>query len=161
MFSSPTGVAPGARVQGPSLVEITQGQVYAKCGADAHVSQVCDRGATATDLEDGELTELVLACSPDGVRFKFSKQGVQCCGFNTTKPGVYNITFMVTDSSGANSTVDRQLKVRSKAHFVYQRTMWLQSSKSVRPVIDIALFVSDNICYDLIVASTLICGSVI
>jgi hypothetical protein len=38
------------------------GYVQCPAGQDVPVSVLCDRGATATDDGDGDLTDLVLAC---------------------------------------------------------------------------------------------------
>eukprot|EP00959_Pyramimonas_sp_CCMP1952_P310470 6497680-Pyramimonas_sp.AAC.1 len=65
--------------------------------------QVCDRGATARDTVDGDLTRRVLACSPDGKTNRFSERGVKGCGINTSVPGVYTIVFEVFNSAGMKS----------------------------------------------------------
>lgn len=102
---------PPSTMQGPKLVVITEGRIYAACGKNARLSDVCDHGAVAVDAEDGVMDEFVTACSPDGMRFKFSKKGLQGCNLDTSVPGLYNITFLVIDSAGSNASAIRQVKV--------------------------------------------------
>ena len=54
-------------------------------------------GATATDAEDGDIT--------DKIKVDSSK-------FDVTKPGEYKITYTVTDKDGNTSKVERNIKVR-------------------------------------------------
>ena len=56
-FSDETNAAPNSppsvTLVGPALAEITQGDLYTACSRDAHMAEVCDRGAEAVDVEDG------------------------------------------------------------------------------------------------------------
>ena len=56
VISSPRAkpnVGPTIRLTGPSTVEVYQNDAYTKCSATAALSDACDRGATASDPEDG------------------------------------------------------------------------------------------------------------
>lgn len=54
--------APSISLVHPGDVEVPAGFVYDRCGADAAVDEVCERGATATDAHDGNLGQKVQLC---------------------------------------------------------------------------------------------------
>jgi hypothetical protein len=54
--------APSISLLVPGSVQITAGDVYDRCGASAPMSEICERGATATDDQDGNLDRQVLVC---------------------------------------------------------------------------------------------------
>eukprot|EP00959_Pyramimonas_sp_CCMP1952_P414329 8681030-Pyramimonas_sp.AAC.1 len=95
--AAPPNTPPELRLVGPAVVEVEQFASYTRCTEFSKLSDVCDRGATATDAEEGDLTARVLACTPDGVRNRFAKRGVAACGVDTASPGTYNVTFFVAD----------------------------------------------------------------
>jgi hypothetical protein len=69
--------------------------LFAACTAATPTSVVCDRGATATDHQDGDLTARVTACGG-----RWVSRGVGACLVNTSLPGRYNVTYAVADSGG-------------------------------------------------------------
>eukprot|EP00854_Cymbomonas_tetramitiformis_P024389 gene24389-29644_t len=77
---------PELQLVGPAEVYVGQGLGYAACQDGVSLNASCDRGASATDAEDGNLDAVVLACSPDGVSYKFIKKGVQGCAIDTRIP---------------------------------------------------------------------------
>jgi hypothetical protein len=79
----PPNTPPALALTGPEEVEVTQFQSYTACTKFSRLTDVCDRGAAATDVVDGNLDDRVLACSPDGIKYKFSKKGVSMCPINT------------------------------------------------------------------------------
>jgi len=103
---------PSLQLVGPARVEVMQFEPYAVCTPSSPLSAVCDRGATATDAEDGNLQARVLACSPDGARNRWDVKGVSGCGVNTTVAGNYVIVYSVYDSVGAAAYVNRTVTVR-------------------------------------------------
>lgn len=64
---------------GAKLVIVEMGYKYVKCTAKSPAGAICDRGATAVDEADGDVTDRVLACSPDGVTGRWSTRGVTRC----------------------------------------------------------------------------------
>ncbi|KAK3282301.1 hypothetical protein CYMTET_9956 [Cymbomonas tetramitiformis] len=104
---------PVLSLMGPATVTFTQGTLYAACAAGVQlVDQVCDRGATATDPVDGDLTSLVLACSPDGVANRFEKKGITgCSGLDVNVPGTYTIEFSVHNSKKLVAVIERNVTV--------------------------------------------------
>ncbi|KAK3243702.1 hypothetical protein CYMTET_46660 [Cymbomonas tetramitiformis] len=107
-----SGTAPRLLLRGPAAVEISVGTVYGACpGEGAAVGEVCDPGAWASDDRDGDLTERILACSPDGSSNRFTRRGVAGCSVLTDIPGVYFIVFTVTSSTGGVATAVRNVTV--------------------------------------------------
>jgi hypothetical protein len=104
---------PVMQLIGAAQVEVMQGESYIKCPATARLADVCDRGVTAVDPEEGDLTSMVKACSPDGRTGIFQNKGLQSCAINTLIPGVYPIVFEVADSKGLTVNVTRTLTVKS------------------------------------------------
>ena len=117
--------APVVTLIGPDVVQITVGQVYAACGAASGPSDVCDRGASAADAEDGSLTPFVAACaatpaSPYRVN-NFQQAGLAGCALaglsysadtgTFAEAGTYNISFTAADSLGAVDMAVRTLVV--------------------------------------------------
>eukprot|EP00854_Cymbomonas_tetramitiformis_P003754 gene3755-4695_t len=70
---------PAVHLTGPATIQVDQGAGYGACFEGAALSTICDRGATATDVEDGNLDSMVTACSTDGVDYKFEKKGLTGC----------------------------------------------------------------------------------
>jgi hypothetical protein len=60
--SAAAATAPSISLLVPGTVQITAGDVYDRCGASAAMSDVCERGATAKDEQDGNLDRQVLVC---------------------------------------------------------------------------------------------------
>jgi hypothetical protein len=54
---------PSITLLGPPRVHILQGTPYKICRYGQNVTDPCDQGAVAFDVEDGELTAKVAACS--------------------------------------------------------------------------------------------------
>jgi hypothetical protein len=54
---------PSIVLVGPSILTVPYGYNYAACPTSAALSISCDRGATASDAVDGDLTLRVLACA--------------------------------------------------------------------------------------------------
>ncbi|KAK3250934.1 hypothetical protein CYMTET_39709 [Cymbomonas tetramitiformis] len=102
---------PVLTLQGPAMISVPRGQAYAACPADPPLDLVCDRGAEASDVLDGELSALVLACSPDNVVNRFVKKGLTGCGIDPDIPGKYVVVFTVTNSAGLSATVTRNVTV--------------------------------------------------
>jgi hypothetical protein len=109
--------APSLVLKGPTSVTINAGDPYLACTALSTVDSVCERGGTATDELDGNIDAMVLACSPDGVSFKFKQVGVRGCelqgSLDTRKGGVYTLQFMVTNSAGLSAYANRTVTVIS------------------------------------------------
>ena len=59
---------PTIALVGQSLLTIPQGTAYALCPTPTPTSAVCDRGATASDSLDGDLTSLIEACDTSTAR---------------------------------------------------------------------------------------------
>eukprot|EP00976_Prorocentrum_cordatum_P037773 767371-Prorocentrum_minimum.AAC.6 len=104
---------PVLTLRGPKHMVVNMGAGYAKCTAFSRLDDACDRGASAIDPEEGDLDHRVLACSPDGIRFRFSRRGVTNCGVDTRRAGVYNVTFRVQDSLGAVAYAVRYVTVKA------------------------------------------------
>ncbi|KAK3236708.1 hypothetical protein CYMTET_53167 [Cymbomonas tetramitiformis] len=98
---------------GSAEVEIEQFRPYTKCTPESPLAAVCDRGATATDPEDGNLDALILACSPDGKSYKWAKKGVEGCAVDTSIAGTYTIEYSVYDSDGASASTARNVTVKA------------------------------------------------
>jgi hypothetical protein len=91
------------------------------CAADAPAAVICERGVRANDTEDGALTDTVkVRCERVGSTatqsaaaggYLFSEVGLSGCGLDTTFPGVWRLTFSVTDSAGQLVTAIRTLAV--------------------------------------------------
>ncbi|KAK3252741.1 hypothetical protein CYMTET_37988 [Cymbomonas tetramitiformis] len=102
---------PTLTLNGPAALEVRQGSGYSKCTEFATLSEACDRGAQAFDEMDGVLDSEVLACSPDGVSYKWVNKGVEACHVDTDIPGVYSIRYEVKASSGLRAYVSRNVTV--------------------------------------------------
>eukprot|EP00798_Chlamydomonas_sp_ICE-L_P013353 gene13353-19195_t len=93
---------------GSEIVSVRQYKLYGAClkGEDGSSSVLCERGATAFDEQDGDLTFKVLACPPADCLdsgcpgHEFINKGIKDCGVDTSADvgTVYTITFMVFDS---------------------------------------------------------------
>ena len=64
---------PVLRLRGSANVEVDQFQPYVTCSANAPLTALCDRGATASDAEDGNMDNQVQACSSDGKTYYFQQ----------------------------------------------------------------------------------------
>eukprot|EP00854_Cymbomonas_tetramitiformis_P034170 gene34170-biopygen18138 len=130
---------PTIRLLGPAQLSVGLGKPYAACpdeGRDLFL--VYDPGAYTEDVQppgmafDGNLRELVVACSPNGVENRFAHWGVSKCGIDTGIPGKYSIVFSVSSSTGLTSSVTRTLAVLAACpmgeRYEYcthsQRTLW-------------------------------------
>lgn len=86
-----------------------QGSTYAACAHNTALTVACDRGASAVDSIDGDLTYRVDACTPG---FRFSDSALEKCDLDTSLPGVYALTFSVVDAaSGARVNATRSVTV--------------------------------------------------
>eukprot|EP00854_Cymbomonas_tetramitiformis_P007736 gene7736-9201_t len=103
--------APLITLVGPAALRVYKDAGYGRCPDQAPLDATCDRGASAVDDEDGVLDQEVLACSPDGVSYKFVKKGVEACEVDTTRPGEYEVHFEVYDSLGARASISRHVTV--------------------------------------------------
>ena len=68
---------PTLALLGLTEVEVEMNSLFTRCTESSPESAVCDRGVTALDTLDGDITHRVLACSWDGVTPKFHKRGLQ------------------------------------------------------------------------------------
>ena len=59
---------PTIALVGQALLTLPQGTAYALCPTPTPTSAICDRGATASDSLDGDLTSLIEACDTSGAR---------------------------------------------------------------------------------------------
>jgi hypothetical protein len=76
-------LAPVVTLKGPATLDIAQYTGYVQCPpGDVPVSALCDRGATAKDDKDGDLTDFVLACEE-----KYTDNGIAGCYVDTNKVG--------------------------------------------------------------------------
>ena len=81
---------------GPEVVYVEQGTPYTACAAQAPTDAVCDRGATAVDPVDGDVSAEVDACK---LYATFADFGIQACGIDTAVPGQYTVTFRYDDEA--------------------------------------------------------------
>lgn len=95
-------VPPVVTLLGSAAIEVQQYSGFVKCpaGEDVPVSAICDRGATASDVEDGDLTASLMACGAS-----YAERGIEACKLNTDVVGSYIVTFTVEDSSGSVNDV--------------------------------------------------------
>jgi hypothetical protein len=89
---------PSLHLVGSAVVQVAQHSTFAACTAATPTSVVCDRGATAADHQDGDLTARVTACGA-----RWVSRGVGACLVNTSLPGRYNVTYAVADSGGLHA----------------------------------------------------------
>ncbi len=80
---------PEITLNGDPTVTIQQGDPYA------------DEGATASDLEDGDLTDQIVVTNP----------------VNSATPGTYTVTYTATDSAGNAGTAERTVIVNGAPRF--------------------------------------------
>lgn len=126
---------PVLTLQGPQAVTISVGTAYDVCPSGADLSVPCERGGTATDPEDGNLTPKILACAPGGGRAPspanyLARGGLFACLFGLIAssaqagqpspvteggiwlaPGVFRLNFSVVDSAGLAAAAVRTLTV--------------------------------------------------
>ncbi|KAK3279832.1 hypothetical protein CYMTET_12304 [Cymbomonas tetramitiformis] len=99
---------------GAEVVTVSEGQTYVACSTDSPLDAVCDSGALASDTLDGDLTASVTACATEEAANRFNVRGVTGCGVDAASPpGVYHLTFAVSNSAGLTATAQRQLVVTS------------------------------------------------
>eukprot|EP00892_Ulva_mutabilis_P000877 jgi/Ulvmu1/10790/UM069_0024.1 len=107
-----TGVTvqdPVLKLRGMRDLFVLQGTPFAKCPSPRPVDLICDLGAAASHPVDGELTPFVDACRPG---FRFASEGLLGCTYDTSTPGIYPLTFVVTVPGTARSaTATRRLIV--------------------------------------------------
>eukprot|EP00854_Cymbomonas_tetramitiformis_P024449 gene24449-29729_t len=96
---------------GQATLEVAQGEPYTKCSEASGLADVCDKGATAVDEADGILDSQILACSPDGVSYKWGNKGVQNCKVDTGVPGNYLVRYQVFNSVGLSAEASRNITV--------------------------------------------------
>ncbi|KAK3271972.1 hypothetical protein CYMTET_19706, partial [Cymbomonas tetramitiformis] len=103
---------PSLKLIGPSQLTLRHGEPYAACPKEGgFTDQVCDRGAVASDVLDGDLSMYILACSADGVTNKYINKGISGCGIDIHTIGHYNITFTVFNSAGYMAEVTRSVTI--------------------------------------------------
>lgn len=105
--------APVVTLNGPAVVQITQGTLYAVCASKSAVTDVpCDRGVEAIDAEDGDISWKVRACTSDPTDQTMEQIGLQRCKMSQSMaPGYYTITYYVQDKLGASASIERTLFV--------------------------------------------------
>ncbi|KAK3254504.1 hypothetical protein CYMTET_36284 [Cymbomonas tetramitiformis] len=104
--------APTLRLLGPVSVVVEHGEPYAACvDGITPLSEVCDRGAEASDALDGDLMAYVTACSLDGTTNRFAFKGVSGCGVDTGVAGLYTLVFSVVNSAGVGASAERNVTV--------------------------------------------------
>jgi hypothetical protein len=100
---------PVVTLKGPATLEIAQYTGYVQCPVDQDVpvSALCDRGATAKDDKDGDLTDFVLACGET-----YTDNGIAGCYVDTNKvgpcrlpPGRHQVDPMLTPGLQASPQV--------------------------------------------------------
>lgn len=107
--------SPMLSLVGSAEVIVGHGQPYTACVAGkSRLDQVCDPGADAVDPLDGDLSDFVTACSPDGVVNRFSYKGVTGCGVDTETAGVYFIEYLVHNSVGLTASATRNVTVTAR-----------------------------------------------
>jgi hypothetical protein len=76
---------------------------------------VCERGVTAHDELQGDLTAEVTVCrappSQGGWALNFAEHGLTACGVDTASPGRYTIEFQVENDAGMEVGVSREVLV--------------------------------------------------
>eukprot|EP00798_Chlamydomonas_sp_ICE-L_P021539 gene21539-28531_t len=110
---------------GPSAEYVPFASVYLPCTASDDARVMCDRGATAQDELDGDLTHYVKACADGSGNeetaslgdISFLSVGLTLCGIDTQKPGTYPVTFSVSNSQGVRVTAVRYVVVVSACSF--------------------------------------------
>ncbi|KAK3275279.1 hypothetical protein CYMTET_16578 [Cymbomonas tetramitiformis] len=102
---------PELALVGPELITVNLGDYYVPCGKYYPAGAVCDSGATATDSLDGDLTERVTVCETETETNRYSVRGLNGCLLDTQTPGLYNLTFAVTNSAGLRTVAVRQVLV--------------------------------------------------
>ena len=92
------------------------------CAPQDPLTAICDRGATATDLNSMiDLTWMVVACQSFSSSSRspplFSSQGLSNCQLDTSHAGTYSIIYSVlgSASTGAESFATRTIVVQSAA----------------------------------------------
>ena len=105
---------PTLTLRGPTHVTVEAHAGYTRCGAAAPMTEVCDHGATAADVADGDLTIRVAACATTAAPHPFSMVGVAGCVVDTAVPGVYPVTFSVANSAGAVAEATRFVTVKRR-----------------------------------------------
>eukprot|EP00798_Chlamydomonas_sp_ICE-L_P025916 gene25916-11592_t len=102
------------------------------CSASDVASAMCDRGATAQDELDGDLTNYAKACvdgsvDKEAVRLRdvsYLSVGLSMCGIDTRQPGTYHVIFSVSNSRGVSaSRVVRNVVVGSACSFGTQASL--------------------------------------
>ncbi|XRB13813.1 hypothetical protein RI054_07g36510 [Pseudoscourfieldia marina] len=97
---------PTITLVGDEIVEIDGGG-YAKCSEGLVASALCDRGVTARDTTDGDLTPYVMACGRT-----FQKEGLAGCAISGADyPGMYEIAYSVSDSAGNEARMVRKVMI--------------------------------------------------
>lgn len=108
---------PKITLVGDSIVEIPQHTIYPRCplclGENFHFPIPCDKGATAWDDLEGDLTDRIEVCKArhGDTPALFHEKGITECAIDTKIPGIYEIAFSVKNSAGYEASVTRILKV--------------------------------------------------
>eukprot|EP00873_Tetraselmis_striata_P011509 jgi/Tetstr1/431773/TSEL_021272.t3 len=95
---------------GDPVVRLPRYSDYPVCSPNTPWARLCERGVTAEDALQGDLTELVVAC-PGMQRLRFAQYGVSSCGLDTSVPGRYVIKLEVTNDAGLSAAVSREVFV--------------------------------------------------
>ncbi|KAK3252906.1 hypothetical protein CYMTET_37812 [Cymbomonas tetramitiformis] len=111
--TAPVPEPPALQRFGPRTISISEGDaLYTVCPADGEeIGQICDPGVSAIDALDGDISAHTLACSPDGLTIRLAVRGVSGCGVDTSVPGLYPVTFSVTNSAGLTASDFRNVTV--------------------------------------------------
>jgi hypothetical protein len=119
----PAPALPTITLLGPARTVSNAGSAYVACPANTPLDSnvTCDHGATASDPIDGDLTNLIEACgsgspgvvgSSTALQARFAAVGISACHLPPGTPGIYNVTFSVTNSRGLTASVIRTVVIQ-------------------------------------------------
>ncbi|EFJ47854.1 hypothetical protein VOLCADRAFT_91478 [Volvox carteri f. nagariensis] len=85
-----------------------------RCTSVATLTSICDQGAEATDLHEGNLDRNVLVCGQPFRPVAGDKQVpvMLACRISPDMPGNFNLTYSVRNSAGVYASTWRQLTIR-------------------------------------------------
>eukprot|EP00873_Tetraselmis_striata_P037232 jgi/Tetstr1/457496/TSEL_044078.t1 len=115
-LSAPAGPRepPSIELLGPAVLHLPRYSNYDICSPDTPWGRVCERGATAHDPLQGDLTADVVACpsgAPAGLVLPFAQYGLSTCGLDTSVPGKYVLEFSVLNDEGLGARISREVWV--------------------------------------------------